>query len=398
MAKPARKNVLVQEEHLIIDVRDTIAFEWLPAHPVSDGLINQSMPLVASAPVSDLYNTAMGIFSFLKGKVKDSADQDAAEVKPEATPDTATETIPEAKTERLDKRLEKTRSRFASGLLGFLTGRTKVDDELLEDLESQLIMSDISVPTATSIIDRVGKAASRDSNANLSALLRGELIEILKPVEVPLEIPDSDKPFVLLVVGVNGAGKTTTIGKIARQLQNGGKSVMLAAGDTFRAAAVEQLQTWGERNNIPVVAQGSGADSASVIFDALQSATARGIDVLIADTAGRLHTQSGLMDELSKVSRVLKKLDDTAPHETLLVLDGTTGQNGLNQAREFGEAVEVSGVVVTKLDGTAKGGVVFTLANELGLPIRFIGVGEGIYDLRVFLAEDYVDALLTDNA
>jgi fused signal recognition particle receptor len=259
-------------------------------------------------------------------------------------------------------------------------------------------MSDISVPTATSIIDRVGKAASRDSNANLSALLRGELIEILKPVEVPLEIPDSDKPFVLLVVGVNGAGKTTTIGKIARQLQNGGKSVMLAAGDTFRAAAVEQLQTWGERNNIPVVAQGSGADSASVIFDALQSATARGIDVLIADTAGRLHTQSGLMDELSKVSRVLKKLDDTAPHETLLVLDGTTGQNGLNQAREFGEAVEVSGVVVTKLDGTAKGGVVFTLANELGLPIRFIGVGEGIYDLRVFLAEDYVDALLTDNA
>ena len=398
MAKPARKNVLVQEEHLIIDVRDTIAFEWLPAHPVSDGLINQSMPLVASAPVSDLYNTAMGIFSFLKGKVKDSADQDATEVKPEATPDTATETIPEAKTERLDKRLEKTRSRFASGLLGFLTGRTKVDDELLEDLESQLIMSDISVPTATSIIDRVGKAASRDSNANLSALLRGELIEILKPVEVPLEIPDSDKPFVLLVVGVNGAGKTTTIGKIARQLQNGGKSVMLAAGDTFRAAAVEQLQTWGERNNIPVVGQGSGADSASVIFDALQSATARGIDVLIADTAGRLHTQSGLMDELSKVSRVLKKLDDTAPHETLLVLDGTTGQNGLNQAREFGEAVEVSGVVVTKLDGTAKGGVVFTLANELGLPIRFIGVGEGIYDLRVFLAEDYVDALLTDNA
>lgn len=391
-------HALVQEEHLIIDVRDTIALEWLPAHPVSDGLINQSMPLVASAPVSDLYNTAMGIFSFLKGKVKDSADQDATEVKPEATPDTATDTIAEANTERLDKRLEKTRSRFASGLLGFLSGRNKVDDELLEDLESQLIMSDISVPTATSIIDRVGKAASRDSNANLSALLRGELIEILKPVEVPLEIPDSDKPFVLLVVGVNGAGKTTTIGKIARQLQNGGKSVMLAAGDTFRAAAVEQLQTWGERNNIPVVAQGSGADSASVIFDALQSATARGIDVLIADTAGRLHTQSGLMDELSKVARVLKKLDDTAPHETLLVLDGTTGQNGLSQAREFGEAVEVSGVVVTKLDGTAKGGVVFTLANELGLPIRFIGVGEGIYDLRVFLAEDYVDALLTDNA
>ena len=201
----------------------------------------------------------------------------------------------------------------------------------------------------------------------------------------------------LLVVGVNGAGKTTTIGKIARQLQNGGKTVMLAAGDTFRAAAVEQLKTWGERNNIPVVAQDSGADSASVIFDALQSATAKGIDVLIADTAGRLHTQSGLMDELGKVSRVIKKLDAAAPHETLLVLDGTTGQNALNQAREFGKSVDVSGLVVTKLDGTAKGGVLFTLADELKLPIRFIGVGEGIYDLRVFEAQDFVDALLGDG-
>ena len=342
-----------------------------------------------------LHNISMGIFSFLKrkGKADTATNQDA-----EAT--TATELPAEAaieSVESLDKKLEKTRGRFTSGLLGFLTGRSKIDDELLEDLESQLIMSDISVPTAANIIDKVSKVARRDSNADLSSVLRSELIDLLKPVELPLEIPDSDKPFVLLVVGVNGAGKTTTIGKIARQLQNGGKSVMLAAGDTFRAAAVEQLQTWGERNNIPVISQGSGADSASVIFDALQAASARGIDVLIADTAGRLHTQSGLMDELSKVARVLGKLDSDAPHETLLVLDGTTGQNGLSQAREFGGAVDITGLAITKLDGTAKGGMVFTLANELRLPIRFIGVGEGIYDLRVFLAEDYVEALLVEN-
>jgi len=336
---------------------------------------------------------SMGIFSFLnrKGKAETVADNSAVET---TTTEPSVAAPAEPNTERLDKKLEKTRNRFTSGLLGFLTGKNQIDDELLEDLESQLIMSDISVPTATHIIDKVGAIARRNSEADLSDVLRSELIDVLKPVEMPLEIPESDKPFVLLVVGVNGAGKTTTIGKIARQLQNGGKTVMLAAGDTFRAAAVEQLQTWGDRNNIPVIAQGSGADSASVIFDALQAATARGIDVLIADTAGRLHTQSGLMDELSKVARVLRKLDASAPHETLLVLDGTTGQNGLNQAREFGAAVDVTGLAITKLDGTAKGGMVFTLANELQLPIRFIGVGEGIYDLRVFLAEDYVEALL----
>ena len=345
------------------------------------------------------YNTSMGIFSFLnrKGKADTAGNQNTVDTATtELSVDVSVET-PTEPSERLDKKLEKTRSRFATGLLGFLTGRKQIDDELLEELESQLIMSDISVPTAASIIDRVSDVARRNSDADLPGVLRSELIDVLKPVELPLEIPDSEKPFVLLVVGVNGAGKTTTIGKIARQLQNGGKSVMLAAGDTFRAAAVEQLQTWGERNNIPVIAQGNGADSASVIFDALQAATARGIDVLIADTAGRLHTQSGLMDELSKVSRVLRKLDDSAPHETLLVLDGTTGQNGLSQARLFGEAVDVTGLAITKLDGTAKGGMVFTLANELKLPIRFIGVGEGIYDLRVFLAEDYVEALLDHN-
>jgi len=340
----------------------------------------------------------MGIFSFLnrKGKANTTSTADTNEQTEVGAPAESElqAQASDSKSQRLDQRLEKTRSRFTTGLMDFLTGKSQLDDELLEDLESQLIMSDISVPTAASIIDNVSKQARRNSNADLPAVLRSELVDVLKPVELPLEIPDTSKPFVLLVVGVNGAGKTTTIGKIARQLQNGGKTVMLAAGDTFRAAAVEQLQTWGERNGIPVIAQGSGADSASVIYDALQAATARGIDVLIADTAGRLHTQSGLMDELSKVARVLGKLDASAPHETLLVLDGTTGQNGLNQAREFGQAVDVTGLVVTKLDGTAKGGVVFTLASELQLPIRFIGVGEGIYDLRVFLAEDYVDALL----
>ena len=295
--------------------------------------------------------------------------------------------------DKLDAKLAKTRKRFTSGLLDFLTGN-KIDDDLLDDLEAQLVMSDVSVTTATKIIESVRQAAKGN---DLRSVLRTELTGLLQPCQQPLEIPDSDTPFVLLVVGVNGAGKTTTIGKIARQLQNGGKTVMLAAGDTFRAAAVEQLKTWGERNNVPVVAQGSGADSASVIFDALQSAKARGIDVLIADTAGRLHTQHGLMDELGKVSRVIKKIDESAPHETLLVLDGTTGQNALNQAREFGKSVDVSGLVVTKLDGTAKGGVLFTLADELQLPIRFIGVGEGIYDLRVFEAPDFVDALLGDG-
>ncbi len=333
----------------------------------------------------------MGLFSFLKkkpstdvpGEIKDGS-RDAQST---TTPD-----ISQDEVDRLDAKLAKSRKRFTSGLLDFFGGR-KIDDELLDDLEAQLVMSDVSVKTATKIIESV-RTAAKNNSSDLPAILRQELTQLLTPCQQPLEIPDNDTPFVLLVVGVNGAGKTTTIGKIARQLQNGGKTVMLAAGDTFRAAAVEQLKTWGERNNVPVVAQGDGADSASVIFDALQSAKARGIDVLIADTAGRLHTQHGLMDELGKVSRVIKKLDPSAPHETLLVLDGTTGQNALNQAREFGNSVEVSGLAVTKLDGTAKGGVLFTLADELNLPIRFIGVGEGIYDLRVFDAPDFVGALL----
>jgi fused signal recognition particle receptor len=327
----------------------------------------------------------MGIFSFLKRKKEPQPDQAEA---PQAEA-----TQPEAP---LDTRLEKTRKSFGRGLLSFFTRGKKIDEDLLEELETQLIVSDIGVSTTEKIISSIRERA-RKSDEGLQQLLRGDLIELMRDSEKPLEIPDTVRPFVILVVGVNGAGKTTTIGKIARQLQDGGKSVMLAAGDTFRAAAVEQLQTWGQRNDVTVIAQGSGADSASVIFDAFQAAKARGVDVLIADTAGRLHTQSGLMDELGKVSRVLKKIDPEAPHETLLVLDGTTGQNGMQQGKIFREAVGVTGLAVTKLDGTAKGGVVFAMADELNIPIRFIGVGEGIYDLRVFQAEEFVDALLGDS-
>ena len=321
----------------------------------------------------------MGIFSFLK-RQKDQRDEE-----PEAT---AT----------LDKKLVRTRSRFKDNLLDFMLGNKPIDADLLEELESQLIMADVGMDATSKVMRslnrQVGRSEVNDSSALRDALQR-ELTELLLPVEVPLEIPESPDPFVILVVGVNGSGKTTTIGKLAKQLQEGGKSVMLAAGDTFRAAAVEQLQTWGERNDVPVVAQGSGADSASVIFDAVESAKARGIDVLIADTAGRLHTQSNLMEELRKVKRVMSKVDTAAPHETLIVLDGGTGQNALNQAQQFHEAMDLSGMVVTKLDGTAKGGVIFAIAEHLGLPIRFIGVGEKVEDLEVFEAERYVNALIS---
>jgi len=333
----------------------------------------------------------MGIFSFLK---KQRTEQDNSTAGPQSD-DSNRESA------KLDKKLSRTRSTFTQNLLGFLSGKKPVDDELLEELESQLIMADVGVDATQRVIDKLQEQARKNKLADSDAVrdaLRTELINILQPVEHPLEIPDTISPFVILVVGVNGAGKTTTIGKLAKQLQDGGKSVMLAAGDTFRAAAIEQLQTWGERNEVPVIAQEIGSDSASVIFDALQAAKARGIDVLIADTAGRLHTQSGLMDELRKVKRVMSKLDDTAPHETLIVLDGGTGQNALSQAQQFHEAMDLDGLVVTKLDGTAKGGVVFAIAEKMGLPIRFIGVGEKVADLEVFQAGRFVDALIDTEA
>lgn len=273
----------------------------------------------------------------------------------------------------------------------------RLDDALLDELETTLIGADVGVAASSELVEslrkRMGKREFADAGALLAAL-RAELIALLAPVNVPLVIQSTQLPFVILMVGVNGVGKTTTIGKLARRFQSNGHHVMLAAGDTFRAAAVEQLKAWGERHQVPVIAQGSGADSASVIFDALQSARSRGVDLLIADTAGRLHTQSGLMDELAKIRRVLAKLDAGAPHEVLLVIDGATGQNAISQVRQFRAAIGVTGLVVTKLDGTAKGGVVFALAREFGLPIRYVGLGETAEDLRAFDPAAFVDGLL----
>ena len=298
---------------------------------------------------------------------------------------------------RLLKGLVKTKQNIGSGFRSFFFGK-KIDDELFEELEEQLLVADIGVPTTTKIIQNLEQHASRQQLKDADLLyqqLKHEMAEILKPVEQPLEIDTSKKPYVILMVGVNGVGKTTTIGKLARQFQQQGKSVMLAAGDTFRAAAVEQLQVWGERNHIPVIAQSTGSDSASVIFDAMQSAAARNIDILIADTAGRLQNKNNLMDELKKIVRVMKKYDETAPHEIMLTLDAGTGQNAISQAKLFNEAVGLTGISLTKLDGTAKGGVIFAIADQFNLPIRYIGVGEKIEDLRTFKADEFIDALFS---
>jgi fused signal recognition particle receptor len=287
-------------------------------------------------------------------------------------------------------------SSFARGLSALFVRNPKLDDDLLDQLETTLITADVGVETSTALVEdlrrRMHKREFADATALLAAL-RQALVAQLTAVEKPLRV-DGRKPFVILTVGINGVGKTTTIGKLARRFRDEQRDVLLAAGDTFRAAAVEQLKTWGERNAVPVISQGQNADAASVIFDALQAARSRSADVLIADTAGRLHTQGGLMDELGKIARVLKKLDPDAPHEVLMVIDGTTGQNAVNQVRQFLQIVGVTGLVVTKLDGTAKGGVVFALAREFGLPIRYVGLGETATDLRVFDAQAYVDGLL----
>ncbi|WP_168393053.1 signal recognition particle-docking protein FtsY [Erwinia amylovora] len=295
---------------------------------------------------------------------------------------------------RLKRSLVKTRTNLGSGFISLFRGK-KIDDELFEELEEQLLIADVGVETTRRIIGNLTNQASRkqlrDAEA-LYGLLKTDMAEILAKVEAPLDI-SGKTPFVILMVGVNGVGKTTTIGKLARQFQAEGKSVMLAAGDTFRAAAVEQLQVWGQRNHIPVVAQHTGADSASVIFDAIQAAKARHVDVLIADTAGRLQNKAHLMEELKKITRVMKKLDDSAPHEVMLTIDASTGQNAISQTKLFHEAVGLTGITLTKLDGTAKGGVIFSVADQFTIPIRYIGVGEGIEDLRPFKADDFIEAL-----
>ncbi|WP_313068570.1 signal recognition particle-docking protein FtsY [Atlantibacter hermannii] len=295
---------------------------------------------------------------------------------------------------RLKRSLIKTKENLGSGFISLFRGK-KIDDDLFEELEEQLLIADVGVETTRRIITNLTEGASRkqlrDAEA-LYGLLKEEMGEILAKVDEPLNI-EGKTPFVILMVGVNGVGKTTTIGKLARQFEQQGKSVMLAAGDTFRAAAVEQLQVWGQRNNIPVVAQHTGADSASVIFDAIQAAKARNVDVLIADTAGRLQNKSHLMEELKKIVRVMKKLDEDAPHEIMLTIDASTGQNAISQAKLFHEAVGLTGITLTKLDGTAKGGVIFSVADQFGIPIRYIGVGEQISDLRPFNAGDFIEAL-----
>ena len=296
---------------------------------------------------------------------------------------------------RLVKGLLKTKQNIGAGFRSFFLGK-KIDDELFEELEEQLLIADIGVPTTSKIIKNLTEHASRKELQDAELLyqqLKVEMADILEPVAQPLVIDTTKKPYVILMVGVNGVGKTTTIGKLARKFQAEGKSVMLAAGDTFRAAAVEQLQVWGERNHIPVVAQSTGSDSASVIFDAMQSAAARNIDILIADTAGRLQNKNNLMDELKKIVRVMKKYDETAPHEIMLTLDAGTGQNAISQAKLFNEAVGLTGISLTKLDGTAKGGVIFDIADQFKLPIRYIGVGEKIEDLREFNAKEFIEAL-----
>ncbi|HID45124.1 MAG TPA: signal recognition particle-docking protein FtsY [Chromatiaceae bacterium] len=298
--------------------------------------------------------------------------------------------------QRLKSGLARTRANFTDGLANLVLGRKQIDDELLEDLETLLLTADVGVDATRRIIDELTDRVHRKTLADPDTLvdaLKNLLESILIENDAPVKQPSPGHPQVILMVGINGAGKTTTIGKLAKQLQDEGQSVMLAAGDTFRAAAVEQLQTWGERNDIPVIAQHSGADSASVIFDALEAATARGIDVLIADTAGRLHTKTNLMEELAKIARVMKKIDPEAPHEVMLVVDATTGQNAVNQAEQFSKAIGITGITLTKLDGTARGGIIFAIAEKMGIPIRFVGVGEGIEDLRVFDARAFVDAL-----
>jgi fused signal recognition particle receptor len=317
--------------------------------------------------------------------------------KPGAVQDVQLRPAEQSGVDPLERRLEDTRRQLGQRLGALLQGRSVIDEELLEELETTLITADIGVKAALEIMENLRAGIRNKAIAEPAQVLpavQAELYELIEPCEQFLAVDPSRKPFVILMVGVNGAGKTTTIGKLAQRFREDGLSVMLAAGDTFRAAAVEQLKSWGERNDVPVVAQATGADAAAVIYDALQSARSKQVDVLIADTAGRLHTQHNLMEELKKIRRVMGRIDESAPHETLLVVDANTGQNALSQAREFHQAVGLTGIVLTKLDGTARGGVLFGVAHELSVPIRFIGVGEAARDLRPFDAGTFINAIL----
>jgi len=338
------------------------------------------------------------MFGFIKRKPKNIAETDTAAANTPILSEQPPSEYPTAEntTAELSKSLEKTKRTFSDGMADFFLGKKSIDNELLEELETRLLSADVGMDATTTIIDELQSNISRKT-INDADSLHIKLAEIMKAILQPCEQTldtDSAKPFVILVVGINGAGKTTSIGKLANHFIKQGKSVLLAAGDTFRAAAVEQLQEWGQRNSVPVIAQGTGADPASVIFDAVQSASSKNIDIVIADTAGRLHTQDNLMAELAKIKRVLGKIDTAAPHETLIVMDAGFGQNALHQAQQFHDSIGLTGMAVTKLDGTAKGGILFSIASTLKLPVRFIGICEGINDLRPFNASEFVDALL----
>lgn len=379
----------VVEVETVVEPEELVAPEEIAVAPVEDVVIEEVV--AKEAPIEDLVED-IPVAAVI---VEDAA----AELEPEETQVEEVQHEQERPTKegffaRLKRSLIKTKQNLGSGFISLFRGK-KIDDDLFEELEEQLLIADVGVETTRKIITNLTEGASRkdlrDAEA-LYGLLKEEMGEILAKVDEPLKV-EGKTPFVILMVGVNGVGKTTTIGKLARQFQQEGKSVMLAAGDTFRAAAVEQLQVWGERNNIPVIAQHTGADSASVIFDAIQAAKARNVDVLLADTAGRLQNKAHLMEELKKIVRVMKKLDEDAPHEVMLTLDASTGQNAISQAKLFHEAVGLTGITLTKLDGTAKGGVIFSVADQFGIPIRYIGVGERIEDLRPFNAGDFIEAL-----
>jgi signal recognition particle-docking protein FtsY len=332
--------------------------------------------------------------------IRKEKNQELADVSPSPQPVAQPVTQDAGLFARLKRGLSKTSNTLTEGMGALVLGKKKVDDEVLEELEMRLLTADVGVDATRAIMGDLSSRVSRNELADMDALMQAlynKMHRILRPCAQPLEIVSEHQPFVILMVGINGAGKTTTIGKLAKKFQQQGKSVMLAAGDTFRAAAVEQLTIWGERNQIPVIAQGNGADSASVIFDAVQASKARKIDILLADTAGRLHTQTNLMDELKKVKRVIQKFDKQAPHEVMLIVDASIGQNALVQARQFNEALGLTGITVTKLDGTAKGGILFAIAEQLKIPVRYIGVGESIDDLQEFDAYEFTSALLAGD-
>ncbi|HDS1765193.1 signal recognition particle-docking protein FtsY [Pseudomonas putida] len=387
----------VASRPLVAPAPQPVASMPLQAAPV------ESAPVEAAAPVSNLVlpvaEEPVALVPDLEPKAPPAIPERAVPV-PAAPVAAPAEQAKPGFFARLKQGLSKTSASIGEGMASLFLGKKVIDDDLLDEIETRLLTADVGVEATSAIVQNLTQKVARKQLADADALyksLQEELAALLRPVEQPLNVQAQNKPYVILVVGVNGAGKTTTIGKLAKKLQLEGKKVMLAAGDTFRAAAVEQLQVWGERNQIPVIAQHTGADSASVIFDAVQAAKARGVDVLIADTAGRLHTKDNLMEELKKVRRVIGKLDVEAPHEVLLVLDAGTGQNAISQAKYFNQSVELTGLALTKLDGTAKGGVIFALAKQFNIPIRFIGVGEGIDDLRTFEAEPFVKALFAER-